>query len=457
MWDVAVVGGGPVGLFLAAELRRGGVSVVVFERAPAGAAGTQDGGDRGLQARTLQLLRLRGLLDAVRARAAAVGGPGIADFAGDPGDAAPPEIAELVENWGTSRLKGHFAMLPLIDRDATMSDVPPQLAVWQGRLVEVLAEHAHERGAVLRHGCEVTAVADRGDHVEVALADGTRDSARWLVGCDGGHGVVRTGFDVDHTDPAMVVLMAHAALEPAGLLPPGVHRTAGGLMFVNPPPGEIVVAEFGHPALGRRGPVGRTEFVDAVRRVSGAEVTVATFERAVRVTDHARLARDYRRGRLLLAGDAAHLHSPMGGQGLNLGLQDAANLGWKLASVVLGADDALLDSYGRERRPAAQRVLRDTLAQSALLRTDPHSEALRAVVAELVELPQAKRHLAELVAGTATRLPAPPGCHPLTGTFAPAAALAAITPDTVRPVHVRPDGLPAMVVRPDGYVESVTG
>lgn len=145
----------------------------------------------------------------------------------------------------------------------------------------------------------------------------------------------------------------------------------------------------------------------------------------------------------------------MGGQGLNVGLQDAANLGWKLAAVVAGGDVDLLDSYERERRPAAQRVLRNTLAQSALLRTDPHSEALRAVVAELIELPQAKRHLAEMVSGTANRLPTPAGRHPLEGTFAPASVLAAIPSDAVGPVRVQPDGLPVMVVRPDGYIESV--
>jgi 2-polyprenyl-6-methoxyphenol hydroxylase-like FAD-dependent oxidoreductase len=454
MWDVAIVGGGPVGLFLAAELRRGGVSVVVFERKPRGAAGP--GGDRGLQVRTLDLLRLRGLLEPVRARAAVEGGSGFAGFTGAPGETAPPEIAELVENWGTGALKGHFAMLPLIDRDATMSDLPAQLQVWQDRLVEVLTEHAGEHGAVLRNGCEVTAVTDRGEHVDVAIADGTQHSARWVVGCDGGHGVVRAGFAFDSTDPAMAVLMARASLAPAGLVAPGVHRTAGGLMFVNPPPGEIVVAEFDQSALSRRGPVSRTAFADAVRRVSGVDVTVANFDHAIRITDHARLAQEYRRGRVLLAGDAAHLHSPMGGQGLNLGLQDAANLGWKLASVVAGADDVLLDSYGRERRPAAERVVRDTLAQSALLRTDSHSQALRAVVAELIELPEVKRHLAELVAGTAVRLPAGPRSHPLTGTFASAAALAAVEPDTVRPVRVQPEGLPAMVIRPDGYIESVS-
>lgn len=180
-------------------------------------------------------------------------------------------------------------------------------------------------------------------------------------------------------------------------------------------------------------PAGSSAAGVVVSQSSGADVTAVTFEQAVRVTDHARLAREYRRGRVLLAGDAAHLHSPMGGQGLNLGLQDAANPGWKLASVIAGADDTLLDSYGHERRPVAERVLRNTLAQTALLRTDPHSQALRMVVAELVGLPETKRHLAEMVAGTATRLPAAPEQHRLVGTFAPASALDAIPPDAVRP------------------------
>ncbi|MCL9795908.1 FAD-dependent oxidoreductase [Frankia sp. AgKG'84/4] len=452
MWDVVVVGGGPVGLFLAAELRRGGVSVVVFERRAAGTPAA--GGDRALQVRTLQLLALRGLLDPVRQRAAATGGSFVG-FTADPGDVAPPDLAELVANWGASRLKGHLAMLPLIDRDGELSDLPNQLAVWQDKLVEVFADRAHEQGADLRYGSEVLAVTDRGDHVGVRLADGSEHSARWLVGCDGGQGVVRHGFAFDSTAPGLVVYLAGASIEPAGLVRPGLHRTAGGLMFINEPPGELVVIEPDPADAVTRGPVSEADFVDALRRVSGTEATVSAFAGAVRVTDHARLALDYRHGRILLAGDAAHLHSPMGGQGLNIGLRDAAGLGWRLAGVIAGDDAATLDDYGRERRPEAQRVLRDTLAQSALLRTDPHSAALRDLVAELVEIPEVKRRLAERMAGLSSAIPARPDSHPLVGTFAPAPALAAITADTIRPVPVRIDGLPALVVRPDGYIESV--
>ncbi|MCK9920684.1 FAD-dependent oxidoreductase [Frankia sp. AgPm24] len=494
-WDVAVVGGGPVGMFLAAELRRADVSVAVFERRQAGASAAPDGGDRGLQARTLQLLRMRGLLDPVRAQAAATGGAGIAGFVGSPGSAAPADLAELVDSWGTSRFKGHFAMLALVDRDGELSTVPHQLAVWQDRLVEVLAQRARERGARLHHDSEVVGVTDRGNHVSLELTDGTEHQARWVVGCDGGHGVVRRKFSFDSTAPAMVVLIADVSLEPTGAVPPGVHRTPGGLMFVNPPPGDIVLVEFDGPTLDARGPVSREEFVAALRRISGTDVTVTAFRGAVRVTDHARVARQYRRGRLLLAGDAAHLHSPMGGQGLNLGLQDAASLGWRLARIATGAEqtashqagshrptsgqqtfdqgesgqvapdgwlpgDQLLADYERERQAAARLVLRNTLAQSALLRTDAHSSALREIVAELIELPDAKLHLASMVAGLSTRITAAPGSHPLVGTFAPPAALDALSAqagsaDAVEPVTVWVDGLPGLVVRPDGYVESV--
>ncbi|MFB9833566.1 FAD-dependent monooxygenase [Actinoallomurus acaciae] len=404
MWDVVVVGGGPVGLLLAAEVRGAGASVVVLEQGDGKEPAPDEDGDRGLQAGTLRMLAERGLLEEVLRRAEATDGPAIADFDGDPGDGAPADIAELVRSWGSRRLKGHFAMLPLLDRDGTLDDVPVQREVWQGRLVAVLADHARRLGVEIRHHCEVVEVRDTGTEVHASLADGSRVTGRWGAGCDGARGVVgrAPGFAFDDVDPAMVVLMGEPTLEGPALLTPGVHRTPGGIMFVNPPPGELVVAEFGRPAEAWRGPVTTEEFTAALRRVSGSpDVRVADLRRAVRVTDHTRLARDYRSGRLLLAGDAAHLHSPMGGQGLNLGLHDAMDLGTPLAAVATGRSaEPVLNGYTERRHPIAARVLRDTRAQSALLRTDRHSADLREVMAELIELPEVKRHLAGLVAGT---------------------------------------------------------
>jgi hypothetical protein len=236
-----------------------------------------------------------------------------------------------------------------------------------------------------------------------------------------------------------------------------------------------------------------------MRRISGADVTVTSVHHGFRVTDNARQADTYRRGRVLLAGDAAHVHSPVGGQGLNLGLQDAANLGWKLALVARGqAGDGLLDTYTAERHPVGARVLRNARAQTALMRTDPQSQALREVLGEILELPQAVRQVAEMVSGAQIDYADGDGdggaAHPLVGRFipdltvtgpggarrvaellhagkgllldlgGPAAlrAAAAGWADRVDVVGGRAgDGLPAgltgLLVRPDGYVAWAAG
>ncbi|GAA3597732.1 FAD-dependent monooxygenase [Nonomuraea rosea] len=485
MWDVIVAGGGPVGLFLAAELRLAGASVVVLERLERPDP-DKDEGDRGVQARTLQTLRLRGLLDAVLRRAGAAEGPVFADFAGPPGDDAPGDLRTLAEQWTAQRLKGHLAFLPLLDEDGGLADVPAQAAVWQGRLERVLEERALALGAEVRRGRQVTDVRDDGGGVVATLAGGEQVRAAYLVGCDGGHSQVRRvcGFDFPGADAAMLALLGTAELADPDALTPGIHRTGGGLLFVEPPPGQIVTVEFGVPQPDRRTPVTREEFEASLRRVSGADVEVIRLSKATRVTDHARQVSAYRRGRVLLAGDAAHVHSPMGGQGLNLGLQDAANLGWKLGLVAAGlVPETLLDSYTAERHPIGATVLRNTKAQTALLRPDPHSSALRELVAEIIEHPQTKRHLVEMLSGIGLRVPHT-GSHPLAGRFVPVAldgtdglgdllaqgrgllldltrdgaagAEAAGWRDRVNVSRLRPDGLDdhpqALLVRPDGYV-----
>lgn len=392
MWDVVVVGGGPVGLLLAAEAAQAGASVLVLERGD-GSLPEHDG-DRGLQAATLEMFAARGLLEEVLVRAGAEDGPGIADFDGDPGDDAPEDLAALIRSWGSPHFKGHFAMLPLLDYDDALDDIARQQSVWQGRLVAVLADHARRCGVELRYNTEVVSVLTEDDRAGVRLADGDHISGRWVAGCDGARGVVAQapGITFDDVDPAMVVLMGTPTL--AEPLDPGVRRTRGGLIFVNPPPGQLVVVEFDRPARTWRGAVDPAEFEAALRRVTGTNVHVIGLDHSVRVTDHTRLADSYRYGRLLLAGDAAHLHSPMGGQGLNLGLQDAITFGPALASVVSEAASVnSLDQLTAQRRAVAARALRDIRAQTALLRTDPHSCDLRAVMADLIELPQVKRHL----------------------------------------------------------------
>jgi hypothetical protein len=220
--------------------------------------------------------------------------------------------------------------------------------------------------------------------------------------------------------------------------------------------------EFDPEPFDRDSPLTAAEFQASLRRVSGQDFTVTAVEQPMRITDHARQASTYRRGRVLLAGDAAHVHSPIGGQGLNLGLQDAANLGWKLALVARGlADPELLDTYSAERHPVGAQVLRDSRAESALLRTDPQTEALRGVLGDVLHNPQAARTLLELSHGLRIRYG--DNNNPLDGTFAPGAPLldgraryVGPAGEVVAPwadrVTVEPSDGDGLLIRPDGYI-----
>ena len=204
----------------------------------------------------------------------------------------------------------------------------------------------------------------------------------WLVGADGGRSFVRkqAGFAFPGTDPAVTGRQALTELTGTDSLPGGWQHGNGGLYVHGPMPGRILTVEFDGPPVDRDAPVTAQELEDSFRRVSGADVRITKVHSATRFTDNARQATTYRQGRVLLAGDAAHVHSPAGGQGLNLGLQDGFNLGWKLAEVIRGeCGDELLDSYHDERHPVAARVLQSTQAQGVLLVPDVDVAALRAV------------------------------------------------------------------------------
>ncbi|WP_291409612.1 FAD-dependent monooxygenase [Actinophytocola sp.] len=407
MESVMIVGGGPVGLFLAAELALAGVTPLVVERLtePDPRKGEDD---RGITARTMRTLAARGLADATTAlaeaavrRLARLADPSLVD--------TPKDLPALLESLGMADVKGDFAMLPLVDRNGTMTDLSPPLMVLQGEFEEILACRVAELGVPVRRGVEVTAVAPGDDRVTVTLADGSEIETAWLVGCDGGRSTVRrcVGFDFPGTDPSMVARIAVADID----LAHGFQRLPTGMLAVAPPPAPSMTIEF-DPDPTRDGELTAAEFEASLRRVSGTGVTVREIAAPTRITDNARQTSTYRRGRVLLAGDAAHVHSPIGGQGLNLGLQDAANLGWKLGLVAGGrAPESLLDTYTRERHPVGAEVLRNSRAETALLRTDPQIEALRALLAEL----PTQRHLVELMNGLHIRYE--PGEHPLTGTF----------------------------------------
>jgi len=306
----------------------------------------------------------------------------------------------------------------------------------------------------------------------------------YLAGCDGGRSVVRklAGFEFPGTDPTLTGRQAIVELDhPERLLPLGWRRTAKGMLAFGPIPGRVFVAEFDGPPPDRNAPVTVEEVQASLRRVSGADVTITAMKTATRFTDNARQATSYRLGRVLLAGDAAHVHSPFGGQGLNLGILDAVNLAWKLAAVVRGRAPAeLLDTYTAECHPVAARVLANTRAQVALMRPDDLTTALREIVAQLMTLDEGNRFFGDMMSGITPRYDLG-GTHSLVGRLCgnlvlnlderemhlfslmsggnavlvdagsgAAANIAAIWAPHVRIVRAR--GGPSLFVRPDGCV-----
>ncbi|HVV19265.1 MAG TPA: FAD-dependent monooxygenase, partial [Pseudonocardiaceae bacterium] len=236
----------------------------------------------------------------------------------------------------------------------------------------------------------------------VELASGRPVRCGWLVGCDGGRSTVRraAGFDFPGTAPTITGHQALVEIADPEQLRLGWHRTPVGMVVYGPVPGRIVTVEYDGPPADRDAPVTLDELQASLRRVSGTDVTLTGVVSATRYTDNARQASTYRKGRVLLAGDAAHVHSPFGGQGLNLGIGDAVNLGWKLAATVEGwAPDGLLDTYTAERHPVGARVLDWTRAQVALMRPDPHTTALRAVVADLMATDDGNAYFLRRTAG----------------------------------------------------------
>ncbi|HWN35423.1 MAG TPA: FAD-dependent monooxygenase [Pseudonocardia sp.] len=404
--DVLVVGAGPVGLLLATELRLAGARVEVVERL---ATPTGEKKARGIGSLATEALRRRGL------------GPLLAEY-------HERGSADFRAAHGSD--KGHFAWLHKID--LVPADEPDRgyTFIWQPDLEQVLGDRAAELGVPVHREHELTGFAENADGVTATLrtpAGERRLTASYLVGCDGGRSGVRklTGFEFPGTAPFMVMRAGQVELADASVLPPPGRRDTGQLMHGG---GLLGTAEFDSFPEHRDAPLTVEELTDSVRRVAGVDVTITALREPRRVLDHARQAATYRLGRVLLAGDAAHVHSPNGGQGLNLGLMDAMNLGWKLAAAVRGTDPKgeLLDSYTAERHPVAAAVLHNTRAQSALLAPGPHHEALRDIIADLMDLPEVNRFFGELMNGVHTRyaLPYRTGAEPeLVGQHSPELAV----------------------------------
>ncbi|MEJ2856013.1 MULTISPECIES: FAD-dependent monooxygenase [unclassified Saccharothrix] len=380
--DVVIVGAGPVGLFLAVELKTAGVRPLVLERLVEP--------DRGIKAAAI---------GAVGAEALAR--RGFARALDDEQVTMPVAKAARVGTGPVRKPGGHFSALFVIDQDLQRDPERHNRMVPQEALERILAARAGELGVEIRRGVAVEDFEQDDDGVTVRTSAGPL-RAKYLVGCDGGRSRVRkvAGFEFPGTDPTITGYQALVEFDAPDKLTKGWQRTPRGL--VTAIPGRVFTAEFDGPPPPRDVPVTRAEVEAAIQRVSGTDVEVVSMSKATRWSDNARQATTYRKGRVLLAGDAAHVHSPFGGQGLNLGLVDAANLGWKLAAAVRGRDH-LLDSYTAERHPVGARVLENTRAQVALMRPDPLTSALRTIVSELITLPEGNRHIGEMLSGIDTR------------------------------------------------------
>jgi 2-polyprenyl-6-methoxyphenol hydroxylase-like FAD-dependent oxidoreductase len=377
MHDVVIAGAGPVGLFLACELSLAGCSVLVLERErePGSPWKSAPLGMRGLSAGSMETFYRRGMLPAILAAS------GADDYPGDSGPVRPRQV-------------GHFAGLMLdparVD-PATLSFRLPGPAT-EGVLtyleaVEgVLTERAVKLGVEIRRGVPVTGLTEDAETV-VAHCGDREFPARWLVGCDGGRSTVRglAGFDFAGTEPLLTGYLMLATLDDPARLRPGFNLTPAGMNLRTGGEKYLGLMDFDGGAFDRAETPTREHLQAVLRRISGTDVTLTAVEHVSTFTDRARQVTTYRRGRVLLAGDAAHIHSPLGGQGLNTGIGDAVNLGWKLAATVRGdAPDGLLDTYTTERHPIGARVLDWTRAQVAVMRPDPYSQAVQALVRDLI-------------------------------------------------------------------------
>ena len=369
MFDVTIAGCGPTGAILAAELRLHDVRVLVLEKdtVPASFARIV-----GLHIRTLEILAMRGLLDRVRRH-------------------------------GRQRpAAGFFAAIDKPVPPGLDSAHAYLLGIPQPVIVQLLEDHATGLGAQVRRGCTVAGFEQDDDGVTVELAGGERLRTRYLVGCDGARSLVRkllgVGFPGEPARNETLMGEFEVDVPPEGVRP-------GPRFWVRPVGNGVYSVVV--PAAGvtdRAEPPTLEDFRRQLRAVAGTDFGVHSPRWLSRFGDATRLADRYRVGRVLLAGDAAHIHPPIGGQGLNLGVQDAVNLGWKLAAQVRGwAPETLLDTYEAERRPVAADVLDNTRAQTVLTSDGPGPRALRRIFSELMDFDVVNRHLIEKIAGIGVR------------------------------------------------------
>jgi len=383
---VVIAGGGPTGLMLAGELALAGVDVAIVERR----AGQVLDGSRagGLHSRSIEVLDQRG-------------------------------IADRFLSQGQVTQVGSFSGIPL-----HISDFPTRhnygLALWQNRFEEILAAWVGELEVPIYRGRDVTGFAQDSTGVDIQLSDGVSLRAEYLAGCDGGRSLVRkeAGIEFPGWEPSISTLIAEVEMSEEPEF--GIRRDDKGVHALGPlDDGARVRVVVREEDLGQTGEPTLRDLSEVLVAVRGTDYGLRSATWISRFTDMTRQAASYREGRVLLAGDAAHVHYPVGGQGLNIGLQDAVNLGWKLAQVVNETSpETLLDTYHAERHPVAARVLQNTMAQTALTRSDDRIDALRNTMSELLSMDEPRKRFAAMVSGLDVHYELGEG-HPLVGRRTP--------------------------------------
>ena len=415
MKDVIISGAGPVGLFLACELALAKCSVLILEKAedPHSPLKQLPFGIRGLSAPTIEALYRRGLLKELEIHKR-VKNPHVTTTSGQ-----SPQ---------PRRQAGHFAGIPFYDdnidtsqwRYRLPSSTDTSLLSEMRELESVLARRAEALGVEIKRGLAVTAFRQTAEGVTVQSGDQSFQS-KWLVGCDGSRSVVRKagGFEFAGTEPEFTGYSTQVDIVDPEKLSPGRNVTPTG-MYLQSQPGYLIIQDFDGGAFhNSEKPVTLEHVQEVLRRVSNTDVTISALHIATTWTDRARQATTYRNGRILLAGDAAHIHAPLGGQGLNLGLGDAMNLGWKLAATIReAAPEGLLDSYYTERHPIGVQVLDWSRAQVAIMRPDPNARAVHAIFRDLMNTHDGATYIAGRVWGVYTHYHLG-GDHPLAGHSVP--------------------------------------